>query len=81
MPSTTLNLDALANRVMGLTTPVRIRRRRPSRGDRILALAMVVSTAVATVVSIGLAAQGQPETGLRVFSGCILANFCVLCVR
>ncbi len=81
MPSTTLDLDALANRVMGLTTPVRIRRRRPSRGDRILDLAMVFGTAVATAVCIGFAAQGQPETGLRVFTGCILANLCVLCLR
>jgi hypothetical protein len=80
MPSTTLDLDALANRVMGLTMPV-MRRRRPNRGDRILAAALVVTTAVATMISIGLAASGHGETGLRVVIGCVLADFAVLRLR
>ncbi len=81
MPSTALDLDALANRVLGLSPPVPIRRRRPNRGDRILALALVGSTAVATAVSLGFAAQGHAETGLRLLTGCVLVNFFIISLR
>jgi hypothetical protein len=82
MPSTAFDLDALTNRVMGISTPMRLRRRRrPSRGDRILALAMVGSTAVATSVSLGMAAQGHIDLALQVFAGCFLANFVIVNLR
>jgi hypothetical protein len=81
MPSSTFDLDALASRVMGLTIPARARRRRGNRSDRILAVALVVSTAVATAISIELAIQSHFWAALRLFVGCIACNIVILHLR
>ena len=74
---TTIDLEAVTNRVFGVVQPrPNLRLDRPRRSDRPLAFAMMVVSATAMLGSLVLWAGGHGGAGLRVFIGAV----CVLTV-
>jgi hypothetical protein len=71
---TTVDLQAVTDRVRGLVHPLGpgARTGGPRRWARLLALAMLMFSAAATLAALGLLIAGQGMMGLRVFCGAVL---------
>ncbi len=78
----TVDLQAVTDRVLGFLPPrvgSRARRRKPN--DRRLAVAMLLLSAMATVISLGLWLGGHGVAALQVFCGSILVLVVLLRTR
>jgi hypothetical protein len=79
---TTIDLQAITNRVLGVVPPrSSIRPGRPRRGDMILAVALLFTSAAATIGIALLWASGHRLAAARLFCGVVMLLMALIRIR